>query len=118
MSKLAVDVEQHTFCLESLANPLRLDIIRLLDDNGAMNVTQLAEETGAERSRVSHALGILKQCKFVTATKEGREMKYAIDLKSPVFKTRKGNIFDMIEEHARVSCPSCAKFQQRSKENR
>lgn len=115
MKKLAVDVEQHTFCLESLANPLRLDIIRLLDDNGVMNVTQLVKETGGERSRVSHALSILKQCKFVKATKEGREMKYAIDESSPVFKQRKGNIFDMIEEHARVSCPTCVKYQQRIK---
>ena len=113
MTKLEVDVEQHMFCLETLANELRLDIIRLLDDKGAMNVNQLAEATKAERSRVSHALANLKQCHIVKVEKKGREMQYSLDGATPFFKTRKGNLFDMIEEHARKMCPTCKKYQQR-----
>ncbi len=113
MVKIEVDVEQHMFCLETLANGLRLDIIRLLNDKGAMNVSELAEQTGAERSRVSHALANLKQCHLVKAEKKGREMKYGLDERTPLFKQRKGNIFDAIEEHAREMCPSCEKYKRR-----
>ncbi|MBR9692740.1 winged helix-turn-helix transcriptional regulator [Candidatus Woesearchaeota archaeon] len=113
MTSLDIDVEQHMFCLETLANELRLDIIRLLNDGKAMNVNQLAEATKAERSRVSHALANLKQCKLVIVEKKGREMRYSLDESTPLFKQRKGNIFDMIEEHARTQCPTCKKYQNR-----
>lgn len=111
MVSVDVDAEQHFFCFETLANELRLDIIRLLDEREAMNVSQLAAETGAERSRVSHSLQVLKQCKFVVASKEGREMRYRLNTKTPLFKNIRGNIFSMIEEHVRESCPKCAKYR-------
>jgi len=113
MGQIDIDVEQHMFCLETLSNPLRLDILRLLDDKGALNVTRLAMETKAERSRVSHALANLKQCHLIKAEKRGREIRYSLDASTPLFKQRKGNLFDAIEEHARTKCPSCAKYQQR-----
>ena len=113
MISLDVDVEQHMFCLETLANQLRLDIIRLLNDKGSMNVNQLAEATNAERSRVSHALGNLKQCRLVKVKKKGREMLYSLEESTPFFKQSKGNIFDMIEEHARTQCSTCKKYQER-----
>ncbi len=109
MSKVDVDVEQHTFCLETLANELRLDIIRLINEQ-PMNVTQIAKKTGAERSRVSHALQILRQCHLVETEKKGREIIYKLSEKTPLFKKQHGDIFSMIHEHARVSCPSCKKF--------
>ncbi len=114
MPSLDVDVQQHMFCLETLANALRLDIIRILNDQGEMNVNRLAAETGAERSRVSHALANLKQCRLVAAEKKGREVKYRLDERTPLFRNRKGNIFTLIEEHAQQMCPSCEKFRGRN----
>ncbi len=111
MAPVDVDVEQHGYCLETLANPLRLDIIRVLNE-GPSNVTRLAEATGAERSRVSHALQILRQCHLVDTKKSGREIVYTLSEETPLFKQKRGNIFTMIEEHARQHCPACVKYRQ------
>lgn len=111
MASVDVDVEQHSYCFETLANPLRLDIIRILDE-GPSNVTKLAEATGAERSRVSHALQILRQCSLVDTEKQGREIIYKLSNKTPLFKQKRGNIFTLIEEHARTNCPTCVKYRQ------
>ncbi len=116
--RIQVDVEQHGYCLETLANQLRLDILRILDERGRMNVTELAAETGVERSRVSHALANLKQCHLITAVKEGRMIRYALDEKTPIFQRRNGNLFDAIEQHARTRCPSCAKYRERVRAKR
>jgi DNA-binding transcriptional ArsR family regulator len=104
----AISVEQHKLCFETLANALRLDIIRLLEKE-PMNVTQLAEKTKAERSRVSHALQILRNCQLVAAKKLGREMLYELKTDTPVFKAEKGNLFTLMEEHARMNCALCVR---------
>lgn len=111
MTSVDVDVEQHSYCFETLANQLRLDIIRILNERPS-NVTNLAKATGAERSRVSHALQILRQCRLVDIEKQGREIIYKLSNETPLFKQRRGNIFMLIEEHARTKCPTCVKYQQ------
>ncbi len=100
--------DQHSLCFETLANELRLRIVRLLEKE-ELNVTSLAEQTGAERSRVSHALQALRECRLVAARKRGREVVYTLNKGSPVFNEHKGNLFSILEEHARMSCARCAK---------
>lgn len=112
MASLDVDAGLHPLCFETLANELRLDIIRLLDEHREMNVTLLAEETGAERSRVSHALQILRKCQIATMKKRGREAIYALNKEAPFFKKSGGNIFDRVEAHARA-CPHCPRYRKR-----
>ncbi len=101
-----ISVQQHRFAFETLANELRLDILRLLEQ-GPKNVTQLAEATKAERSRVSHALQILRQCHLVRVRKKGREMLYELNTETPVFKAGTGNIFALMAEHCKQSCTVC-----------
>ena len=101
-------VDQHSLCFETLANELRLRIVRLLEQ-GELNVTALSEQTGAERSRVSHALQTLKSCSLVTARKRGREVVYGLKKDSPVFQEHRGSLFSILEEHAKASCARCAK---------
>lgn len=100
-------MDQHQLCFETLANQLRLDILRLLEQ-GARNVRTLAAETGAERSRVSHALQVLRDCNLVNAEKQGREVCYSLNKESPVAKRGKGTLFTLIEEHAK-RCATCHK---------
>jgi ArsR family transcriptional regulator, zinc-responsive transcriptional repressor len=104
----AIDIEQHQSCFETLANELRLEIVQLLEKR-AMNVTELAAATKAERSRVSHSLQILRQCHLVNTEKRGREILYSLNAETPVFKEHKGNLFSLMAEHARTSCATCAK---------
>lgn len=108
MRQPEINVRQHQLCFETLANELRLDIIKLLE-KGPLNVTTLSTETKAERSRVSHALQILRQCNLVKTQKKGREVLYAVNLATPIFQQHKGNLFSMMEAHARASCSTCAK---------
>lgn len=108
MADALLHVEQHQSCFETLANELRLEIVQLLARR-PMNVTEIAAATRAERSRVSHALQILRQCRIVNDEKQGREITYSLNKESPLFKDQKGNVFDMIEAHARTSCPTCPK---------
>lgn len=104
-----ISVEQHRHCFETLANELRLDILRLLEQ-GSKNVTQLSEATKAERSRVSHALQILRQCHLVRVRKKGREMLYELNTETPAFKAHTGNLFSLMAEHAKASCTTCKRL--------
>ncbi len=94
-------------CFETLANGLRLALIRELR-NGPRNVTALAAATQAERTRVSHALHILRACKIVETKKRGREILYRINPDSPLLN-KQGTLFSLIEEHAKNHCPLCAR---------
>lgn len=99
---------QHQLCFETLANELRLAIVKELAA-GPKNVTELAAAATAERSRVSHALQMLRDCRIVTAEKHGREMRYALNSESPVVKHGSGTLFTLIEAHAKAHCTTCHK---------
>lgn len=99
--------DTYAACFETLANTLRLELLTLLNKHEALNVTQLAILTGAERSRVSHALALLKQCRLITAEKHGRETRYRLNKETPLFTTQ-GDLFTLIKTHAK-RCATCAK---------
>jgi DNA-binding transcriptional ArsR family regulator len=108
MNAEKINAKLHARCMETLANRLRLDIIKLLAHR-PMNVNEIAAATKAERSRVSHALQRLRKCQFVHAKKEGREQVYSLDGSTPFFKGHDGDIFALIQEHVRTNCASCLK---------
>lgn len=91
-------------CLEVFANKLRMDILVQLK-NKEMNVTELTETLGVERTRISHALKELKLCHIVTAEKNGRQIYYRLNENTPL--DNQGSIFDLIEQHTKANCPSC-----------
>ena len=111
MGQATIEVE-HQYCFETLSNPLRLDIIDLLQ-KGSLNVTQLAAATKAERSRVSHALQVLRRCHLVKTEKRGREVVYALNKETPVFKEARGNIFGLVAQHCKENCAVCARTGKR-----
>jgi DNA-binding transcriptional ArsR family regulator len=107
MSQTAIETE-HQYCFETLSNPLRLDIIDLLQ-KGNLNVSQIAGATKAERSRVSHALQVLRRCHLVQTEKRGREILYGLNKETPIFKEARGNIFMLVAQHCRANCAVCAR---------
>ncbi len=108
-----INEEIYPRCLETFANPLRIRIIKLLSEQ-PRTVTKLAEATGAERSRVSHALQRLRHCKIVIAAKKGREVTYSLNEESPFLRQKErgkegGNLFSLIREHVTTNCHDCLK---------
>ena len=60
-----------------LANPLRIDIVTSLD-NRPKSVGELSEELKVEQSKLSHALGELKECNIVQVKTEGKKRIYSL----------------------------------------
>lgn len=91
-------------CLEVFANKLRMDVLTLLKKQ-KMNVTELVDALGVERTRISHALIELKKCHIITGEKNGREIHYRINKNTPLDAT--GSLFELIDQHTKANCPSC-----------
>ena len=86
----------HVFFM-NLANPLRIEIISALKQKN-MNVSELSKALGVEQSKLSHALGNLRECNIVNAQQKGKERVYSLNRKTilPMLK--------LIDEHARLNC--------------
>ncbi|OUS24535.1 hypothetical protein A9Q99_24375 [Gammaproteobacteria bacterium 45_16_T64] len=65
--------------VKALAEPARLEIIKLLILHGASDVKSLAEHMPQDRSVISRHLTMMKQAGIVSAHKEGRHVVYSID---------------------------------------
>lgn len=89
-------------CLNVLGNELRCNILDLLRKN-PMTVQELSNQLKKEQSTISHALQQLRECKFVSCTKKGKEREYY--LSSDIFTKGSGKpLFELIEEHAKKNC--------------
>jgi len=66
---------------QSLVNPTRLEIIKVLRQQ-PRTVSELSKELKFEQSRVSHNLRKLKELGFVTVTPKGKERIYEVDKKT------------------------------------
>jgi len=62
----------------SIADPLRLQVLRLLQQKGPMHVTNIYESLSKPQNLVSHHLNCLKTCGLVRVEKVGRRMIYEI----------------------------------------
>ncbi len=98
-----------SLCFETLANELRVQILKILEEK-PMNVSELTQKTGVERTRVSHPVQMLRVCKLVNVTIQGKEHIYAINNNSACFsKEQKGGLSALMHEHKQKSCGSCYK---------
>src|SRR3989338_2905788 len=103
---------QYHLCFETLANELRIKIIEQLSGR-SMSVNELAEQLGAERSRVSHSLYMLKGCKVVNVKKQGKKMLYSLSDRNYLSATKPGNsLFAIINEHVENCCTTCYKLKE------
>ena len=89
----------HIF-FKNLANPLKTLIIGELKEK-PMSVSELAQKTNIEQSKLSHALANLRHCNLVTSKQKGKQRIYALNKKTmiPILKT--------IDKHRMNYCPGC-----------
>ena len=89
-------------CFETLANELRIGIIKELE-SGPKSVSQLAKALNAEQSTVSHSLGMLKTCSFVKSDVKGKERVYSL-IEDFKHERNDSDLFNLLAEHAHTMC--------------
>ena len=62
----------------ALADPTRLQILRLLHSSGPTSVTKIYETLGRRQNLISHHLNCLRTCGLVIVEKEGRMAIYGL----------------------------------------
>ncbi|MDQ3192718.1 MAG: metalloregulator ArsR/SmtB family transcription factor [Bacteroidota bacterium] len=62
--------------LKSIAHPIRLTIISLLENGEKLSVTEIYETLGVEQAIASHHLSILKAKGVVVSIREGKNSFY------------------------------------------
>ena len=73
--KQAIDLKAKLF--RGFSDPSRLTILEALR-NGPGTVSEIVSATGRSQPNVSNHLGCLRDCDLVTATQEGRYMRYQL----------------------------------------
>jgi len=83
---------------QALGEAARQDIILVLGEHEALNVTQIAERSHLSRPAISHHLKILREVGLVTVEHKGKEHFYSLALEGALLDMRR-----MIEA-AEVAC--------------
>lgn len=71
-------LERIAFILKTVAHPIRLGIIRLLEVHPTMNVSDICEALGSEQSLTSHHLQNMRLKGLLSVKKSGRMMMYSL----------------------------------------
>jgi len=64
--------------LKSIAHPMRIAILNLIDKNEQMSVTEIFEGVGLSQAVASQHLRILKDRGILNSRREGRQIFYSI----------------------------------------
>jgi DNA-binding transcriptional ArsR family regulator len=81
MSKTQLDMHKLDLAaskLRSIAHPIRIAIIGLLETNHKMNVTAIYERLKIEQAAASHHLNILKSKGVVESKRDGKSTIYSL----------------------------------------
>ena len=111
-----MDSVPYHLCFETLANQLRIQIIRELEKQ-PLTVGEIAEKTHAEQSRVSHSLQMLKLCSYVDSETKGKERVYFLKkgVSEGMLATQNsaGEVLNFADSHFTHYCNcECAKTKQ------
>ena len=74
----AEKLERIAFILKTIAHPLRLGIIHLLEQYPRMTVSEICEALDSEQSLTSHHLQNMKLKGILSVKKDGRNMNYSL----------------------------------------
>ncbi|MBS4000660.1 MAG: winged helix-turn-helix transcriptional regulator [Desulfobulbaceae bacterium] len=77
--------------LKTIAHPVRLDIIKLLEKHDKLCVNDIVEHTKIEQSLLSHHLTKMKDRGILSSKRDGKHIFYSISM------TNIPNIFDCME---------------------
>ena len=83
-----LDNEELTRLLAATSDPIRLEIIFLLDHSERLNVGEIASHYQLSRPAISHHLKVLKDAKVVRSEKVGQEIYYWLDNERVVLALR------------------------------
>ena len=86
-TKLRVDknkLDKVSHILKSVAHPVRIGIIDLLDQNEEMSVTDIYKTLDEEQSAVSHHLTKMKDKQLLGCRRQGKQIFYRLEEKQIV----------------------------------
>ncbi len=64
--------------LKAIAHPMRIAILRFLEGDKSLTVTEIHEKLGIEQSTTSHHLGILKDKGVLISKRVGKNTYYSL----------------------------------------
>lgn len=76
--KEADKLERIAYILKTVAHPLRLGIIHLLEQHPRLSVSDICEMLGSEQSLTSHHLQNMKLKGILSVKRDGRSMLYSL----------------------------------------
>jgi len=71
-------LEQASNMLKAIAHPMRISILRYLDEGKKLTVTEIHELLKIDQSAASHHLGILRDKGILTSKREGKNIYYSL----------------------------------------
>ena len=103
--------QPYHLCFESLANEMRIKILALLRER-PYTVNELTARLGVERSRISHSLQMLRDCRIISAAKQGKHRLYSLNKDSPLTGLKvHSTMFTIIDDHIGKFCQTCWKLE-------
>ncbi|OHX66979.1 ArsR/SmtB family transcription factor [Flammeovirga pacifica] len=84
--------EKAAFILKTIAHPVRLRILELLDCNNRLSVSEICERLNCEQSLTSHHLSNMKLKGILSSQREGKNIFYSLKEKAVM------NIMSCLEE--------------------
>ena len=76
--KEAEKLERIAFILKTIAHPVRLGVIHLLEQHTRLSVSSICDQLGTEQSLTSHHLQIMRLKGLLNVKREGRSMLYSL----------------------------------------
>lgn len=76
--ELVEKLERIAYILKTVAHPLRLAIVHLLEQHPTLSVSQICEMLGSEQSLTSHHLQNMKLKGVLSVKRDGRSMLYSL----------------------------------------
>lgn len=75
---LVEKLERIAYILKTVAHPIRLGIVHLLEQHPKLSVSEICEMLGTEQSLTSHHLQNMKLKGVLRVNREGRSMMYSL----------------------------------------
>jgi len=88
--------------VKALAEPARIEILKLLLVQGASDVKRLADNMPQDRSVISRHLATMENAGLLRVKKEGRHVVYSIDGQGMLQKSEQ--LVDVIRECLKLGC--------------
>jgi len=77
-AELVEKLERIAYILKTVAHPLRLGIIHILELHPKLSVSQICEMLGSEQSLTSHHLQNMRLKGILSVKRDGRSMMYSL----------------------------------------